>query len=252
VYRLKVYDVPEMGRTARGTSAVNVLDLDDGEEIESVVATDDLDAGEYLTTVTSQGYVKRMPVSAFENILSTGIIATTLEEGDELVDVVMTDGSQDLVIATRGGMSIRFAESEVRSMGRNARGVHGIDLAEDDRVAGVAAVGPDSEWMLTVTKNGYGKRTGIDQYRVQSRNGKGLIDIKTDDRNGPVCSIETVRPDDHLVAMTESGQIMRTRVEDVSTVGRNTKGVIVMAVEPGDRLANVDVVPASTVDRAEN
>jgi len=249
VYRLKVYDVPEMGRTARGTSAVNVLDLADGEEIESVVATDDLDAGAYLTTVTRQGYVKRTPVSAFENILSTGIIATKLEDGDELVDVVMTDGNQDLVIATREGMSIRFSETEVRSMGRNARGVHGISLEGDDGVVGVAAVGPDSEWTLTVTKNGYGKRTEIDAYRVQSRNGKGLIDIKTDDRNGPVCSIETVCRGDHLLGMTESGQIMRTPVEDVSVVGRNTLGVIVMRVEEGDRMANVDVVPAEVVER---
>jgi DNA gyrase subunit A len=252
VYRLKVYDVPEMGRTARGTSAVNVLDLDDGEEIESVVATDDLDAGEYLTTVTTKGYVKRTPVSAFENILSTGIIATKLEDGDELTDVVMTDGSHDLIIATRGGMSIRFDEEEVRSMGRNARGVHGIDLEDGDRVTGVAAVGADSRWTLTVTKNGYGKRTEIDQYRVQSRNGKGLIDIKTDDRNGPVCSIETVCPGDHIVAMTEAGQIMRTPAEDVSVVGRNTMGVTVMSIESGDRLANVDVVPSTVTERSDS
>jgi DNA gyrase subunit A len=248
VYRLKVYDVPEMGRTARGTSAVNVLDLADGEEIESVVATDDLAEGSYLTTVTKNGYVKRTPVSAYENILSTGIIATKLEDGDELTDVVMTDGSHDLVIATREGMSIRFAEEEVRSMGRNARGVHGIALEEGDSVAGVTAVGPDGRWTLTVNKNGYGKRTEIDQYRVQSRNGKGLIDIKTGDRNGPVCSIETVCPGDQLVAMTESGQIMRTPIEDVSVVGRNTMGVIVMEVEPDDRLANVDVVPSAVME----
>jgi len=250
VYRLKVYDVPEMGRTARGTSAVNVLDLDDGEEIEAVVATDDFEDGEYLTTVTRGGYAKRTPVSEFENILSTGIIATKLEDGDELADVVMTDGSQDLVIATKGGMAIRFDEDEIRSMGRSARGVRGVELEGDDRVAGVAAIGPDSEWTLTVTRHGYGKRTEIGEYRVQSRNGKGLIDIKTDDRNGPVCSIGTVCPGDHVVAMTESGQIMRTRVEGVSAVGRNTKGVIVMDVDPGDSLANVDVIPASVVEQA--
>jgi DNA gyrase subunit A len=251
VYRLKVYDIPEMGRTARGTSAVNVLDLDEGEEIESVVATDDLDEGAYLTTVTENGYVKRTPVSEFDNIFSTGIIATKLADGDELTDVVMTDGNHDLVVATRDGMSIRFDESEVRPMGRNARGVHGIDLEGSDRVAGVTAIGVDDAWTLTVTKNGYGKRTEIDQYRVQSRNGKGLIDIKTDDRNGPVCSIETVCPGDHLVAMTESGQIMRTPIEDVSVVGRNTMGVIAMEIEAGDRLANVDVVPASAAGDAD-
>ena len=248
VYRLKVYDVPEMGRTARGTSAVNVLDLDDGEEIESVVATDDLDEEGYLTTVTENGYVKRTPVSAFENIFSTGIIATKLEDGDELTDVVITDGTQDLRVATRDGMSIRFAEKEVRPMGRNARGVCGIALEDGDSVAGVTAIGPDSRWTLTVTKNGYGKRTEIDQYRVQSRNGKGLIDIKTAGRNGPVCSVGTVRSGDHIVAMTDSGQIMRTPIEDISVVGRNTKGVIVMDVAPEDHLANVDVVPSTAVE----
>jgi len=248
IYRLKVYEVPEMGRTARGTSAVNVLDLDDGEEIAAVVTTDDFEAGEYLTTVTRQGYVKRTAVDAYQNILSTGIIATKLEEGDELVDVVMTDGDSDLVISTEHGMAIRFDEDEVRSMGRSARGVHGVKLVGDDAVAGMAAVDESvHDWLLTVTRNGYGKRTEIGNYRVQGRNGKGLIDIKTDGRNGPVCAIETVCPGDHLVTMSEGGQIMRTRVEDISVVGRNTMGVIVMDVDDEDQVASVDVIPADIV-----
>ncbi len=252
VYRLKVYDVPEMSRTARGTSAVNVLDLDEGEEIEAVVTTDDFDAGEYLTMVTRRGYVKRTPVQAFENILSTGIIATTLEDGDELADAVMTDGTKDLIISSRSGMAIRFDEDEVRSMGRNARGVHGIKLEGDDGVAGIAAVDADDSWTLTVTKHGFGKRTEIDEYRVQSRNGKGLIDIKTDERNGPVCAIETVSSGDHVIAMTEAGQIMRTPVDGISVVGRNTKGVIVMDIAQDDRLANVDVVPGDVTGSSDD
>ncbi|WP_435146189.1 DNA gyrase subunit A [Halobaculum sp. P14] len=248
VYQLKTYQVPEMGRTARGKSAVNVLDLDEGEEITSVVNCDDLDEDDYLTMVTRGGYVKRTTGDNFDNILSTGIRAIKLEDGDALADVEVTDGSHDLVIGTRGGMAIRFDESEVRPMGRSARGVRGIDLEGDDRVAGVAAVDPDAhDWVLTVTKNGYGKRTELAEYRTQSRNGKGLIDIKTNDRNGPACAIEAVSSGDHLFVMSEAGQIMRTRVEDLSTVGRNTMGVTVMDVEAGDKVAAVDVLPSDRV-----
>jgi DNA gyrase subunit A len=250
VYQLKTYQVPEMSRTARGKSAVNVLDLDEGEEIAAVVNTAEMDGG-YLTMATRSGYVKRTAVEEFSNILSTGIRAISLEEGDALVDVEVTDGERDLVVATAGGMSIRFAESEVRPMGRSARGVRGIRLEEGDRVAGLAAVDETAhDWLLTVTENGYGKRTDIDAYRRQSRNGKGLVDIKTVERNGPTCAVETVGPGDHLIVMSERGQIVRTPVEDVSTIGRNTMGVIVMDLEEGDRVAAVDVVSAARLDAA--
>jgi DNA gyrase subunit A len=244
VYQLKTYQVPEMSRTARGKSAVNVLDLDDGEEIAAVVNTDDMDAG-FLTMATAGGRIKRTSVDEFGNILSTGIRAISLEEGDELVDVAVTSGEADLVLATAGGMSIRFAETEVRAMGRSARGVRGIRLEGDDRVVGVAPADESvHDWLLTVTENGYGKRTDIASYRRQSRNGKGLIDIKTNERNGPVCSIETVSHGDHLLAMSERGQVLRTPVEDISTVGRNTMGVTVMDVADGDGVASVDVIDA--------
>ncbi|SDM79577.1 DNA gyrase subunit A [Halogranum gelatinilyticum] len=246
VYQLKTYEIPEMSRTARGKSAVNVIDLDQGEEIEAVVNTDEMDEDEFFTMVTRDGYIKRTAVDDFSNILSTGIRAIRLEDDDALVDVEVTDNTRDIIIATTEGMSIRFDEDEVRAMGRTARGVRGIQLTGDDKVAGVAAVEEDRhEWLLTVTKNGYGKRTDIGNYRTQSRNGKGLIDIKTTKRNGPTCAIETVAPGDHLVAMSETGQIMRTRVDEISTVGRNTMGVIVMDLDDGDHVAAVDVVPAA-------
>jgi DNA gyrase subunit A len=262
VYKLKTYQVPEMSRTARGKSAVNVLDLDDGEEITAVVNTADLGSEgsgdeQYLTMVTRDGYVKRTGVDRFGNILSTGIRAIRLEDGDELADVEVTDGTQDLVVGTQRGMSIRFDESEVREMGRAARGVRGIRLTDHDgdidRVAGLAAVDEDRhEWLLTVTVNGYGKRTDIDSYRRQSRNGKGLIDIKTNERNGRVRSLDTVGPGDSVVVMSEGGQIMRTVVDDVSTVGRNTMGVIVMDLDPDDAVASVAVVPAGSLDDGES
>ena len=247
VYRLKTYEIPEMSRTARGKSAVNIIDLDPGEEITAVVDTDDFGDGECVTMATKHGYVKRTAGGDFDNILSTGIIATSLEDGDELVDVEVTDGSKDLVIATERGMTIRFDESEVRAMGRNARGVNGIKLTEGDAVAGLVATDEDDDRaLLTVTERGYGKRTLLSEYRTQSRYGKGLIDIKTNERNGPVTAVEAVHPDDHLIIMSERGQIMRTRADEISTVGRNTMGVTVMDVGEDDAVASVDVFAPET------
>jgi len=258
VYKLKTYEVPEMSRTARGKSAVNLLDLSDDEQIEAVVNTDDIDTEgdeeeqQFLTMVTRGGYIKRSGVSEFQNILSTGIRAISLEDGDALADVEVTDGTQDVVIATREGMSIRFDETEARAMGRTARGVRGVDLEGDDEVAAVAGIDEDrSSWLLTVTENGYGKRSDLDAYRVQSRNGKGLIDIKTNDRNGLVTALDAVGPGDHLVTMSEAGQIMRCPVEDLSIVGRNTMGVTVMDLADGDRVAAVDVVDTDRIAEDE-
>jgi DNA gyrase subunit A len=245
VYRLKTYQVPEMSRTARGNHIRNVIEgIDDGEEITAVVDTDAFTEDKCLTMVTRNGYVKRTCTTDFQNIRSTGIIAASLEDGDELVDVEVTDGEQDLAIATAQGMTIRFAETEARQMGRNARGVGAIKLQDDDRVVGlVATSGEDDRALLTVTENGYGKRTLLDEYRQQSRYGKGLIDIKTDGRNGPVTDVKAVEEADHLIIMSESGQIMRIRAADISTVGRNTKGVTIMELEGQDRIASVTVVP---------
>ncbi|WP_199693992.1 DNA gyrase subunit A [Halococcus sp. IIIV-5B] len=242
VYRLKVYEVPEMGRTARGKSAVNLVDLDDGEDITAVVATDDLDdEDQCLTMVTREGYIKRTCATDFENIHSNGLIATRLEDGDELVDVTVTDDEGDLIVATEQGMAIRFPKGEAREMGRSARGVNAIKLTDDDAVAGLVVADDDHD-LLTLTENGYGKRTPMEKYRTQSRYGKGLKDIKTGDRNGGVTAIETVTADDDLVVMSQSGQIIRTHVEDISAVGRNTKGVRVMQLADGDHVACLDVL----------
>ncbi|WP_436935665.1 DNA gyrase subunit A [Halovenus marina] len=249
VYQLKTYEIPEMGRTARGKSAVNLIDLDDGEEITAVVNTDEFEEDECITLVTRQGYVKRTCTTEFANVLSTGIIAASLNEGDELVDVEVTDGTGDLVIATEQGMTIRFDETEVREMGRTARGVRGVDLREGDHAAAMVATDDaDERSLLTVTRNGFGKRTPLSEYRRQSRYGMGLVDIKTDERNGPVATAKAVTETDDIVVMSENGQIMRCPVGEISTVGRNTKGVIVMDVTEDDRVASVTVVPAVTPD----
>ena len=261
VHKLKTYQLPRPEtRYTRGSALVNYLDLDEGEEIQAVVNCDDLeidddeDADErFLTMVTRDGRIKRTNVDRFQNIHSSGIRAIKLEAGDELADVEVTDGEHDIIIASEGGMSIRFDEEEVRAMGRTARGVWGISLDEGDTVAGLAAVDEERhDWTLTVTQYGYGKRTNIGDYRTQSRNGKGLIDIKTDARNGPVCSIETVGAGDHIVVMTEGGQIIRTAVDDLSVIGRNTKGVTVMDVEEGDAVSSVTVVPAAVAGADAN
>ena len=244
VYRLKTYEIPEMSRTARGKSAVNLIDLDAGEEITAVVNTDEFEADECITMVTRNGYIKRTCATDFENILSTGIIAANVGDDDELIDVAVTDGTGDLVIATEEGMTIRFDESEVRQMGRNARGVRGIALDGDDRVAGMVSTDDEDErTLLTVTRKGYGKRTPLSSYRPQSRYGKGLVDIKTNERNGRVATVKAVETGDDIVVMSENGQIMRCPVDEISTQGRNTMGVTVMRLDGDDRVASVTVVP---------
>ncbi len=252
VYRLKVYELPEMGRTARGKSAVNVLDLDDGEEITAVVNDDDLDDEGYLAMATEGGYVKRTGVAEFANIHSGGIRAVRLEDGDALVDVELTGGDGDLVLTSEGGLTIRFPEADARPMGRSARGVNGMALQDGDRVAGLVAThDADDRDLLTVTRNGYGKRTPLSEYRRQSRYGKGLMDIDTGERNGPVCAVEAVTDADDLVIMSRRGQILRTRAGEISRVGRNTKGVKVADLDADDAVACLDVVPAGAADGEE-
>ena len=244
VYRLKTYEIPEMSRTARGKSAVNVIDLDDGEEITAVVDTDAFSTDQCLTMVTREGYIKRTCATDFENIRSTGIIAANIDDGDALVDVEVTDRTGDLVVATEAGMTIRFGEDEVREMGRTARGVRAIDLQDGDCVAGLVATDEtDERALLTVTRKGYGKRTPLAEYRRQSRYGKGLVDIDTGERNGQVATVKAVTASDDLVIMSENGQIMRAPVGEISTQGRNTMGVTVMDLEGSDWVASVTVVP---------
>jgi DNA gyrase, A subunit len=246
IYQLKTYEVPEASRTARGKSAVNLLDLAADEQITAVVNTSDLDpqTDQYLTMVTAEGYIKRTHVDAFQHIYDRGIIATRLGDGDALVDVEVTDGQGDLIVGTAAGMAIRFAEAEVRAMGRTARGVHAIELSGDDRVVGVTHThSDDGVEMLSVTEQGYGKRTPIGAYRAQSRYGKGLIDIKTDARNGAVTAICAVDGSEDLVVMSRAGQLMRTRVAEISSVGRNTKGVVVMRMDEADEVAAVALAP---------
>ncbi len=247
VYELTGYEIPEMGRTARGTAAVNLLDLDPDESIVAIRSATDVPEDGYVVTLTTNGYIKRTTIDAFENIHSPGIIAAAVDSDDQLVDVTLSDGSGTLLIGSADGMVIRFPESEVRTMGRTARGVKGIALTTDDRAIGVLALPDDPEGtLLTVTEHGYGKRTALSAYRTQSRYGKGLVDIDTGKRNGAVVAIAHVTADQHLIVYSHTGQIMRTRVEELSVYGRNTMGVTIMTLEGDDRVAALDTLSVPT------
>jgi len=260
VYWRKVYDLPQLARDSRGRAAINLLNLSEGEQITDCRAIKDFDApGHFLMTATAGGLVKKTPLRAYSRPLKSGIIAVKLREDDELVDVVVVGPGDEVVLSTAMGMAIRFKESDVRPMGRNSAGVKGISIVGDDRVVGMV-VARESESLLTVCENGYGKRTPFGpnaggkeveaedvssqrSYRTQRRGGKGLRDIKTTERNGAVIGIIRVSDEGELIVMTANGKIQRLRANEISVVGRNTQGVRIMNVDEGDKLIAVNRVP---------
>ena len=244
VFKMKVYRIPEMSRTARGRAIVNLLELREGERGVAFLNIEDFERAEdYLFFATAQGRVKRTALKDYRNVHRAGIIAINLNEGDRLIDVVHTSGQDDVLLATASGMSIRFGENDARVMGRSTAGVKGIDLKPNDEVVGLIRV-DDGASLLTVTSHGYGKRTALDDYlvrsedgstRPQSRGGKGRIDIQTTSRNGPVVTICCVRETDGLMFISEKGMIVRLPAGSISQIGRNTQGVRLVNLKPGDR-----------------
>ncbi len=247
VHRKKGYLIPEASRTARGTNIVNVLPLEQDERVTAMLLTRDFPENEYLAMVTKNGTVKRLPLSAVYTARKAGIRVLSLDEGDELISVLRTTGSDNLLIATRGGMAICFAETDVRTMGRDAAGVRGIRLSADDCVVG-AAVAEPGKTLLSVTENGYGKRTPVESYlrgdEVQGRGGKGLRSYRLTDKTGPVAGAAVVSDTDDIMLIESGGVILRTPVENINIYGRDTQGVILMRVEPGNRLIAVQSVVA--------
>ena len=246
VYALKGYEIPEGNRTSRGKAIVNLLQVKD-ETVTSVIAIESFEEAKgkesYLVMCTRKGNIKKTPIKDFSNIRRSGINAITLEDGDILTNVGHTDGKYELMIGTRCGMSIRFNESDVRSMGRNARGVRGIRLDKDDQVISMEVAEPKSKkTLLTVCENGYGKRTDLDEYRNQHRGGSGVITIKATDRNGAVVAIHLVENKDHLMVMTEKGKIIRMPCKDIRAISRNTQGVRLVRLEEGDKIASVEPI----------
>ncbi|MEI7481136.1 MAG: DNA gyrase subunit A [Elusimicrobiota bacterium] len=246
VYALKGYEIPEGNRTSRGKAIVNLLQVKD-ETVTSVIAIESFEEAKgkesYLVMCTRKGNIKKTPIKDFSNIRRSGINAITLEDGDILTNVGHTDGKYELMIGTKCGMSIRFNESDVRSMGRNAMGVHGIRLDKDDQVIAMEVAEPKSKkTLLTVCENGYGKRTNLDEYRNQHRGGSGVITIKATDRNGSVVAIHLVENKDHLMVMTEKGKIIRMPCKDIRAISRNTQGVRLVRLEEGDKIASVEPI----------
>jgi len=235
VYWLKVHEIPQAGRAARGKAIVNLCNLEGREKVAAILAVRDFEEGRYVILVTARGVVKKTDLMAYSNPRSTGIIATLIDEGDELVEVRLTDGQQEIFLGTRKGQAIRFKESQVRAMGRATRGVKGIALAEEDAVVGMEVLRPgDKTTILTACEHGYGKRTSIEEYPLRSRGGKGVITIKTTQRNGDVIGFRQVTDEDHLMFITRAGIILRTRAEDISVISRNTQGVRLIRLSDED------------------
>ncbi len=245
VYWLKVYDLPLSARTAGGRAIVNLLQLGEGERITGMVPVREFREDEALMMVTRRGTVKKTDLVAFRRPLGRGIIALGLDENDQLIGVARTKTGDHVILSTRDGMSIRFDESRVRSMGRPAYGVKGIDLAEGDEVIGMVVANGDDDpaSLLTVCAKGYGKRTPLTEYRAQNRGGKGLIDIQTSERNGPVVAVAKVTDADEVMLTTSGGMVIRTPVGTIRTIGRNTQGVRLIKLDEGDAVSSLAKLP---------
>jgi len=237
-YWLKVYNIPEMSRQSKGRNIVNLLNLSPDEKIMSIINVREFDDKRQLVTATKNGIVKKTALSAYSNPRSSGLIALKLEENDDLIGAAITSGDDEIILGTRDGMAIRFHESDVRSMGRYSVGVRGIKLRDGDEVVDMVVV-EKGAFLLTVCERGYGKRTDLDDYRVQSRGGLGLINIKTTERNGRVVALKAVHDDDELMMITANGMIVRTGLEEVRAIGRNTAGVRMISLKEGDKLVAV-------------
>ncbi|MDY3281831.1 DNA gyrase subunit A [Dysosmobacter sp.] len=248
VYRKKGYQIPQAGKTAKGTNIINILQVEQGERVQTMLHFRETSEDElYLMMVTRDGTVKRLPVAALKNLRNNGIRALTLDEGDELVSVLETDGTQKVLIATHDGQACCFDENDVRPMGRTAVGVRGIRLREGDFVVG-AAVARDGTEILSITERGYGKRTAVEEYRITNRGGLGIRNYMVTEKTGPVVGIKAVDGGEDLLLVTQSGILIRTAVENIRTAGRATQGVIVMRFkEEGDR-----VISLALADRDES
>ncbi|NLJ64484.1 MAG: DNA gyrase subunit A [Christensenellaceae bacterium] len=240
-YGLKCYEIPEASRTARGTAIVNLLQLEGGEKVNGMLPIPDRDSDEMLLMATKQGRIKKTALSEFSNLRNAGIIAINLVDDDELIGVELTDGNQEIMIATKKGKSIRFSETEVRMMGRNTQGVKSIELDEGDEVISLAIVEEDKQ-VLCITEKGYGKRTLIDEYRLQSRGGKGVAVMKLSKKTGDLASVLMVSEEDELMLITDDGTIIRTPITDVRIMGRTTQGVRLMRVADDAVIVDVDIV----------
>ncbi len=250
VYRLKAYEIPDLSRTARGTPIINLIQIEQGETVNAVIPVQEFNADQYLFFATRQGVVKKTPLDDYINIRKVGLIAISLREDDDLIGVKLTDGNQEIIMGTAEGMSIRFSENDVRSMGRSATGVKGIQLDSEDKVIDMDVVVDDRD-VLIVTSKGYGKRTPMDEYRIQNRGGKGIKTLNVTDKNGPIVALKVVEADEDLMIMTALGTLIRTSMEGISSMGRNTQGVRLIHTREDDTVATVTRVARSEEEADE-
>ncbi|MCM2322115.1 MAG: DNA gyrase subunit A, partial [Oligoflexia bacterium] len=254
LYWLKVYKVPEGTRGGKGKAIVNLLALQPGEKIKAIVPVKDFPESEYVMMVTRGGVIKKTALSEFSNVRNTGIMAVSTDEGDELVSAKITTGTSHVFLCSKDGMSIRFNEEEVRPMGRSARGVIGMSLNEGDRVVAMEVLDAENTKpfeILTITEGGYGKRTTVSDYRLQSRGGKGIITMKSNDRNGDVLGARQVLPKDDVMLVSNKGQMIRVHVGEISEQGRNTQGVRVMTMSTGEKVVSFEYMAESAVETEE-
>ena len=248
VYRLKGYEIPEYGRTAKGLPIVNLLKLDEGESIQTIINVEqDRSDESYLFFTTRQGVVKRTNVAEFSNIRQNGLKALNLRDEDELINVFLTDGNTDVIIGTKYGYSVRFNEAVVRNMGRSATGVRGVNLRDGDKVVGASAI-TDQDEVLVITEKGYGKRTMAGEYPTKGRGGKGIKTANITEKNGPLAGLLTVKGDEDLMIITDTGVMIRTGVADISQTGRSTQGVKVMRLDQDAKIVTFTTVQADEKD----
>ena len=238
VYWKKVHEIPEAGRMSRGKAIINILDVQKGEDVATILSLRDFEEGKYLVMATKKGIIKKSKLELYSNPRATGIIGLTIQDRDELIAVRVTTGEHDIFLTTRKGKSIRCHENEFRSMGRAAAGNIGIRMESDDEIVGMDIL-REGATILTVTENGYGKRTKTDEYRRQARGGKGILTIKASERNGPVIYSCQVADEDQLMIITGHGKIIRLRVSDISIIGRNTQGVKLIDLGEGEKVVGV-------------
>ena len=248
VYRLKGYEIPEYGRTAKGLPIVNLLKLDEGESIQTIINVEqDRSDESYLFFTTRQGVVKRTNVAEFSNIRQNGLKALNLRDEDELINVFLTDGNTDVIIGTKYGYSVRFNEAVVRNMGRSATGVRGVNLRDGDKVVGASVI-TDQDEVLVITEKGYGKRTIAGEYPTKGRGGKGIKTANITEKNGPLAGLLTVKGDEDLMIITDTGVMIRTGVADISQTGRSTQGVKVMRLDQDAKIVTFTTVQPDEKD----
>ncbi len=249
LYKLKGYEIPEGGRTAKGTAIVNLLRLDNGEKISAVIPISNFADGKYLLMGTKKGLIKKTALTEYNSAKKTGLLAITLKEDDELIDVRLTDGEDNVVLVTKKGLCITFDEKDVRPVGRSAQGVIGMRLDDDDAIIGMESIISGSKaTLLAITENGFGKRTELDEYRVQNRGGRGVITYKVTPKTGNIVGIRIANGEEDVMLITDKGTIIRLNVEEISVLGRATQGVTLMRTNDGGRVVSIEIISQENED----